>query len=208
MRSFRGGTGVIFTLAPHDTPPFSARNTNPRVVGLRTLHPCTKPPRAEVFLVSKTMNDHPSSLVAARFARVTLLTALGVLLGAAPVRAFQFKAGEIQGSFDSTLSFGGLYRLQNPSPSNYGTSNSFNGVAGQLNSVNTDDGNLNYGKGWVSELFKGSHDLELKYGDFGAFVRGYWFTDGKSPVNFVQDTPERRDTVCDEHLGNFSIRVS
>ncbi len=126
------------------------------------------------------MNDHPSSLVAARFARVTLLTALGVLLGAAPVRAFQFKAGEIQGSFDSTLSFGGLYRLQNPSPSNYGTSNSFNGVAGQLNSVNTDDGNLNYGKGWVSELFKGSHDLELKYGDFGAFVRGYWFTDGKS----------------------------
>ena len=105
----------------------------------------------------------------------------GVALLAPPTaRAVPFTVGELKGSFDSTLSFGGLYRLKDPSNANYGTSNSFRGVAGLLNSVNTDDGNLNYGKGLVSELLKGSHELELKYGNFGALVRGYWFTDFKS----------------------------
>jgi hypothetical protein len=109
--------------------------------------------------------------------------ALALIAAAAfslPVHAFPFEQGELKGSFDSTLSFGGLYRLQNPSPAYYGTSNTFNGVPGLQNSVNTDDGNLNYGKGWVSELLKGNHDLELKYRNFGALVRGYWFYDFKA----------------------------
>lgn len=100
-----------------------------------------------------------------------------VALLATRLPAVQFTVGELKGSFDSTLSLGGLYRLQNPDPDFYGTSNSVNGVPGRQNSVNTDDGNLNYGKEWVSELLKGSHDLELKYRNFGALVRGYWFYD-------------------------------
>src|SRR5262249_17269326 len=99
---------------------------------------------------------------------------------ASPLPAVQFTLGELKGSFDSTLSFGGLYRLDNPDPDFYGTSNVFNGVPGRQNSVNTDDGNLNYGKGWVSELVKGNHDLELKYRNFGALFRGYWFHDLKA----------------------------
>ena len=95
-------------------------------------------------------------------------------------RAFQFSNGDLTGSFDSTISFGALYRLSNPSADYYGTTNSFHGIAGLQNSVNTDDGNLNYGKGFVSEIFKGSHDLELKYHNFGFFARGYYFTDVKS----------------------------
>jgi hypothetical protein len=96
-------------------------------------------------------------------------------LGAVP-----FSKGELSGSFDSTLSFGVMSRLKDPNPDFYGTTNTFNGVAGLQNSVNTDDGNLNYGKGVVSELLKGTHELELKYRNFGALVRGYWFTDFKA----------------------------
>ena len=123
------------------------------------------------------MKDQASSPVIAHLA---LAASLGLAVLAPAANAIQFSNGGLTGSFDSTLSFGALYRLGDPKSSNYGTTNSSSAVPGLLNSVNTDDGNLNYGKGWVSELFKGSHDLELKYGNFGALVRGYWFTDLKS----------------------------
>lgn len=40
-----------------------------------------------------------------------------------------------------------------------------------------DDGRLNFKRGETfSKIFKGIHDLELKYGDTGVFVRGkYWY---------------------------------
>ncbi len=121
-----------------------------------------------------------SPRVCPRWFRGALAAGLGCLLLVPSSHAFQFADGDLTGSFDSTFSFGGLYRLSNPNPQFYGTTNSFNGVAGQQNSVNSDDGNLNYGKGWVSELFKGSHELELKYHDYGFFARGYYFSDLKT----------------------------
>ena len=126
------------------------------------------------------MNDHPSPRVVARPLRSTVAAALAAFLVAPLLHAVQFNVGEVKASFDSTLSFGGLYRLKDPNPDFYGISNSFNGVPGRQNSVNTDDGNLNYGAGWVSELFKGSHELELKFNHVGALVRGYWFRDLKA----------------------------
>lgn len=126
------------------------------------------------------MKVQTSCCVFKRLVHSAAAAGLGLALLAPPAAAVQFNFGEVKGSFDSTLSFGGLYRLKDPSPDFYGTSNTFNGVAGRQNSVNTDDGNLNYGKGWASEVFKGSHDLELKFGDYGALVRGYWFHDLKA----------------------------
>ena len=123
------------------------------------------------------MKDSLLTKPANRGASAAIALALGLLLTAEPLRAFQFAAGEVKMSFDSTISFGGLYRLQNPDPAFYGTSNSFNGIAGQQTSVNADDGNLNYGKGWVSQLLKGSHEFELQYRNYDVLVRGYWFTD-------------------------------
>lgn len=125
---------------------------------------------------------HTSRLVRSRSSRAGAIALVAGLIAAlsTPTHAYQFTKGELKASFDSTLSFGGMYRLQNPDPMFYGRSNTFNGVPGQQNSVNSDDGNLNYGKGWVSQLAKGSHDLELKYRNFGALVRGYWFYDFKS----------------------------
>jgi hypothetical protein len=122
----------------------------------------------------------PSLTVSTRRSRAALATGLGLFACATPSQAFQFAYGELKGSFDSTLSAGALFRLQDPDAVYYGTTNSFNGVPGLQTSVNTDDGNLNYKKGVVSELLKGSHDLELRYRNFSGFVRGYYFRDLKA----------------------------
>ncbi len=108
-----------------------------------------------------------------------------------PSHAVVFELGEVKGSFDTTLSIGGLYRLDTPDPALYGLSNKFDGVSGQQRSVNADDGNLNYKKGFVSTLVKASHDLQLDYKEAGVFVRGYYFKDftnangtrNKAPLN-------------------------
>jgi hypothetical protein len=123
---------------------------------------------------------HPATLHCFGARRLAAIVATACVVLASPARAIQFSSGELKGSFDTTLSIGGLYRLNDPSPDYYARTGLFNGVLGLQNSVNTDDGNLNYGKGWVSEIVKGSHDLELKYRNYGALVRGYWFYDTKS----------------------------
>src|SRR3954453_2541542 len=86
--------------------------------------------------------------------------------------AFVFNEGELRGSFDSTLSVGAVYRLNSPDPALFGTAN-----GGLQNSVNADDGDLNYKRGFVSEVVKGTHDLELTWRNYGAFVRGTYFYD-------------------------------
>lgn len=126
------------------------------------------------------MKNSPTLIVVRRIIRSALAPCFGLALFTSPSGAFQFESGQLKGSFDTTLSYGLLNRLQDPDPTYYGITNSFNGVFGQQTSVNTDDGNLNYGKGLVSAMLKGSHELELKYGDFGALIRGYWFTDWES----------------------------
>ena len=159
------------------------------------------------------MKELSSSNLAARFARAAALLALGASVLIAPSFAVPFTLGEVKGNFDTTLSFGALYRLNDPSSANYGTTNSFHGVPGLLNSVNTDDGNLNYGKGWVSQLYKGSHDLELKYGNFGALVRGYWFSDTQSADTLrtklsdqASDRVERGAEMLDMYVrGKFTL---
>ncbi len=101
----------------------------------------------------------------------------GALLAASAARAVTFDFGPIHGSFDSTLSFGAAYRLGDPAPDLYATSATFDGVPGTAASVNGDDGNLNYGRGFYSTLLKGTHDLELKSGNLAAFFRTTYFYD-------------------------------
>ena len=149
-----------------------------------------------VFIVYNPMKNLPIQLSLRQLGSTVLVSGLCLALSASLASAFQFSSGQLKGSFDTTLSYGLIDRLQDPNPIYYGTTNSFNGVLGQQNSVNSDDGNLNYGKGIDSLIFKGSHELELKYGDFGALIRGYWFTDSKS--NHTARTPlstEAKDRV-------------
>jgi hypothetical protein len=114
---------------------------------------------------------NPSIAPSLRLHRSLLATA-ALVWGAVSAPAFIFELGEIKGSFDTTLSVGGLYRLQDPDRQYYGLT-----AGGQQRSVNADDGNLNYDKGMASLLFKASHDLQLDLRDSGLFVRGYYFTD-------------------------------
>ncbi|WP_160287463.1 DUF1302 domain-containing protein [Pseudomonas knackmussii] len=99
-----------------------------------------------------------------------LAVALGGLVPNA--RAATFNIGEIEGQFDSALSIGASWSTQSASQDLVGATNGGNSSA----SAN-DDGRLNFKQGETfSKLFKGVHDLELKYGDTGVFLRGkYWY---------------------------------
>ena len=90
--------------------------------------------------------------------------------------AKDFTIGEIEGSFDSSLSVGGSWSTTGPDKKFISNFNS-QGVAGGASSRTNDDGRLNFKAGEnFSTIFKGVHDLELKYGESGAFVRGkYWY---------------------------------
>lgn len=108
-----------------------------------------------------------------RCLRFPVVAGLGLVLGFAPAaRAFLFELGDAKGSFDTTLSVGSLYRLNDPDPSLYGLAN-----GGLQRSVNADDGNLNYKAGTASFLVKANHDLLIKYHNAGVFVRGFYFND-------------------------------
>lgn len=99
--------------------------------------------------------------------------AVAVALGCcAQAQAVDFNIGEIEGTFDSSLSIGASWGMRDADKSLVGI---VNGGTGQ--SSTGDDGRLNFKKGQAySEIFKGIHDLELKYGDTGVFVRGkYWY---------------------------------
>ncbi len=113
----------------------------------------------------------------------------GALCLATTVHAFTFDFGGLQGSFDSTFSAGAAYRLSDPSPNLYATTATFDGVPGTADSVNGDDGNLNYGRGLYSTVFKGTHDIELKHGPFAAFIRTTYFYDPEVGRAEHQRTP-------------------
>lgn len=107
-------------------------------------------------------------------------------------QAFVFALGDAKGSFDTTISVGTLYRLNDPDPALYGITNSFHGVPGQQRSVNADDGDLNYRAGMASFLVKASHDLLIQYQNTGLFVRGFEFND------FVNSNGTRQRTVLSD----------
>ena len=106
-----------------------------------------------------------------RRARLPLAVSLASTL-ASPAFAVSFNIGEIEGQFDSSLSVGASWSTASPNKNLIGANNGGKGL-----SQTSDDGHLNFKKGETfSKIFKGIHDLELKYGDTGVFVRGkYWY---------------------------------
>ena len=106
-----------------------------------------------------------------RRARLPLAVSLASTL-AGPAFGVSFNIGEIEGSFDSSLSVGASWSTAKPNQDLIGANNGGRGL-----SQTSDDGHLNFKRGETfSKIFKGIHDLELKYGDTGVFVRGkYWY---------------------------------
>nr|WP_298171526.1 DUF1302 domain-containing protein [uncultured Pseudomonas sp.] len=106
-----------------------------------------------------------------RLAKLPLAVSLASTL-AAPAFGVNFNIGEIEGQFDSSLSVGASWSMRSADPDLIGVNNGGDGL-----SQTTDDSRQNFKKGETfSKIFKGIHDLELKYGDTGVFVRGkYWY---------------------------------
>ncbi|WP_223525344.1 DUF1302 domain-containing protein [Pseudomonas sp. A-B-26] len=105
------------------------------------------------------------------------LLAVAVAVASIPnAFAKDFSIGEIEGSFDSSLSVGASWAARSPNADFISNFNS-QGVRGNASSRTNDDNRLNFKSGETfSKIFKGVHDLELKYGESGAFVRGkYWY---------------------------------
>ena len=112
---------------------------------------------------------------APQFRRSVISTAVTLVLaaGTGSVQAFEFQYGELTGSFDTTVSLGALWRMESPEKSLISIAN-----GGTSRDPNSDDGNLRYKRNeLVSTTLKATHDLELKYHNFGAFVRGSYFYD-------------------------------
>ncbi|WIF66707.1 DUF1302 domain-containing protein [Metapseudomonas otitidis] len=106
-----------------------------------------------------------------RLARLPVAVSLASTL-AAPAFGVTFNIGEIEGQFDSSLSVGASWSMASPDKDLIGVNNGGRGL-----SQTSDDSHLNFKRGETfSKIFKGIHDLELKYGDTGVFIRGkYWY---------------------------------
>jgi len=108
-----------------------------------------------------------------------LATAIAAALAAtyaAPALAVPIQTDNWSGSWDTTLSYGGIWRVQSPDCRLIANAN---GGCGR--SANIDDGNLNFGTGSVSSAIKATSEIELKYRDsWGFFARGTGFYDWKA----------------------------
>ncbi|HLF31238.1 MAG TPA: DUF1302 domain-containing protein [Xanthomonadales bacterium] len=114
-----------------------------------------------------------------------------VLLGLVSTHALaiEFSSGEWTGHFDTTISYGAAWRVSDPSDSNVGKA-VFNPTTFLLNnagqraalgrwSVNSDDGNLNYGNSGdlISNAAKITSELDVNWRNYGAFIRATAFYD-------------------------------
>jgi len=106
----------------------------------------------------------------------TLLATAIALAWGTQAQAVNFTLGEIEGTFDSSLSIGASWATQDADPDFISNFNVM-GEEGRAASRTADDGRLNFKKhDAFSKIFKGIHDLSLKYEDSGVFVRGkYWY---------------------------------
>lgn len=98
--------------------------------------------------------------------------AIGLASFSGSAGAVNFNIGDVQGQLDSTLSVGVSISTQNADKRFIHA-----GSGGEAAARTSDDGRLNYSSGDAfSKIFRGVHDLELRYGDSGAFIRGkYWY---------------------------------
>ncbi len=109
-----------------------------------------------------------------RYKRVAAATLLALGLPASAY-AFQIKneAGDVIGSFDTTVGIAGSWRAEGRDPGLVGITN-----GGTSRDINNDDGNLNYNRDKLySSPIRVTHELGLKKGDYGVFARGTYFHD-------------------------------
>ena len=109
-------------------------------------------------------------------AAILCVYALGVVQSPPPAQAIDLSDGELQLSLDTTLSHGLTFRIQDQDDL-------------LISDVNGNDGDLNYKPGLVSNTSKFTTDLDLGYGNFGAFLRLNGFLDFENEHGERERTP-------------------
>lgn len=148
-------------------------------------------------MTNKNLNRRAGGLLAA---------AIGAVF-AADAGAVSFEKGELSGSWDTTLSYGASWRVEERDPNNVGKAN-LNPEVFMLPreeqiehpgrwSVNSDDGNLAYDDGdLISHAVKVTSELGLDWRNYGAFFRVTGFYD------FENTDRENIGEVAEELVGN------
>jgi hypothetical protein len=110
--------------------------------------------------------------------KTSLLGVSALALCAPLAHGANFTLGNLQGAFDTDLTYGLSFRTQSPSPTNQG-------VYGNRRL---------FDERWdiFSNVIKGSHTLELSGSDYGGLVRGNWFYDFEMANQPLPDAAENR----------------
>lgn len=127
----------------------------------------------------KKKNGLQSIRMAPRAAGFALATLLPLAVSSA--NAFELNLGAVTGSLDTTVSYGTGWRMEAQDPKlatlypNYTAAV----MANRRSFIHKSDGDANFDNDSkpISSVYKITSDLELKTGDFGAFVRGTAFYD-------------------------------
>ncbi|MDJ0848341.1 MAG: DUF1302 domain-containing protein [Myxococcota bacterium] len=115
--------------------------------------------------------------------RLGIALGLAICLAPAASSGRPWKIGEFVGVLDVSLAYGLLARVEERDPDLIGIGN-----GGDALSVNADDGNLNYGKGIVSNQLRGTAEFGVRWRNFGAFVRGFGFYDFETQISGTSRT--------------------
>ncbi|MBE87179.1 MAG: hypothetical protein CMO69_05540 [Verrucomicrobiales bacterium] len=154
-------------------------------------------------------NSKAKNIGESQMAKRFILSAF--LAAAGTTQAVEFENDIIEGNFDSTLSYGGSFRVDDPELSSIGRAN-----GGTAYSVNGDDANLNYDSGLFSHVSKGTHDLELAFKelqDVSIFIRGTYFIDfennrSDSPLSGSAKREVGRDTELLDAYVSYDLPFS
>ncbi|MBR9884417.1 MAG: DUF1302 domain-containing protein, partial [Oceanospirillales bacterium] len=100
------------------------------------------------------------------------LTVLAALFISPMAQALEFSVGDVEGRFDSQISAGASWRLEERDANLISVPNG----GSSKGSGSYDDGDLNFDRGdTFSRTLKGVHELDLQRDNLGLFMRGkYW----------------------------------
>lgn len=112
-------------------------------------------------------------------------------LAATSVHAIEFNFGDVSAQIDNNVSYGVAWRTEKPDAGQIMPGNgAAMGIVGKGSSYNYDDGTLNYKQGdMYTNILKWNGDLEVKYQNFGTFVRARAWYDQV----IMDETPRFKD---------------
>jgi len=115
--------------------------------------------------------------------------ALSLIGSSITAHSLEFSMGDVETSVNSTLTVSNLWSTQSADKDFTYVSN-----GGTSIDPNYDNGRINYDTGTFSTKFAGSHELFLRYKNYGAVVRGSYFYD----TDVMDEDTRRADLRSDE----------